>query len=72
MTCARGGGGVCSGVRSMDPEHDGQLSGEPFRSLPHAHYERLSMGDTVIIMDTGRPLSVDLSRTFNKMIAALV
>ena len=40
-----------------------ETSGEPFRSLPHAHYERLSMGDTVIIMDTGRPLSVDLSRT---------
>jgi len=40
-----------------------ETAGEPFRSLPHAQYERLSLGDTVIIMDTGLPLSVDLSRS---------
>jgi hypothetical protein len=33
VTCERGGGGKSSGVRSICPEHDGQLSGEPFRSL---------------------------------------
>ncbi len=40
-----------------------ETAGEPFRSLPHMHFERLSLGDTAIIMDTGYPLSVDLSRT---------
>jgi uncharacterized heparinase superfamily protein len=40
-----------------------ETAGEPFRSLPHALYERLSLGDSVVIMDTGRPLSVDLSRS---------
>ena len=33
VTCERGGGGKSSGVRAICPEHDGQLSGEPFRSL---------------------------------------
>ncbi len=32
-------------------------------SLPLAHYERLSIENTVVIVDTGRPLSVDLSRS---------
>ncbi|THK38747.1 heparinase [Ensifer sp. MPMI2T] len=40
-----------------------ETAGDPFHSLPHAHYERLSLGDTVVIMDTGRPLSIDLSRS---------
>ncbi|MBW0367718.1 heparinase II/III family protein [Ensifer adhaerens] len=40
-----------------------ETAGEPFRSLPHAHYERMAMENTVVIMDTGRPLSVDLSRS---------
>ncbi|MDX0428602.1 heparinase [Sinorhizobium medicae] len=40
-----------------------ETAGEPFRSLPHAQYERLSLGETVVIVDTGRPLSVDLSRS---------
>ncbi|HXV29738.1 MAG TPA: heparinase II/III family protein, partial [Sinorhizobium sp.] len=40
-----------------------ETAGEPFRSLPHMHYERLSLADTVVIMDTGRAHSVDLSRT---------
>jgi len=39
-----------------------ETAGEPFRSLPHMSFERLSLGETAIIMDTGRPLSVDLSR----------
>jgi len=33
VTCERGGGGNCRGVRSIGPEHDGQLSGEPVRSF---------------------------------------
>lgn len=40
-----------------------ETAGEPFRSLPLAHYERLSIENTVVIVDTGRPLSVDLSRS---------
>lgn len=33
VTCERGGGGTCVGLRSIGPEQDGQLSGAPFRSL---------------------------------------
>jgi len=33
VTCERGAGGMSSGDRSMLPEHDGQLSGDPVRSL---------------------------------------
>ena len=33
VTCERGGGGKSSGVRSICPEQDGQLNGEPFRSF---------------------------------------
>jgi hypothetical protein len=33
VTWERGGGGVCVGSRSIGPEHDGQLSGLPLRSL---------------------------------------
>ena len=33
VTWDRGGGGWSPGVRWMLPEHDGQLSGDPFRSL---------------------------------------
>ncbi|WP_407065184.1 heparinase II/III family protein [Ensifer sp. LC499] len=40
-----------------------ETAGEPFRTLPHAHYERLAMEKTVVIIDTGRPHSVDLSRS---------
>lgn len=38
-----------------------ETSGAPFRGLPHINYERLAMGDTVVIMDTGLPLSPELS-----------
>lgn len=40
-----------------------ETSGQTFKALPHAHYQRLSAGQTLVIMDTGGPLSVDLSRT---------
>ena len=33
VTWERGGGGVCVGSRSIGPEHEGQLSGRPLRSL---------------------------------------
>ena len=33
VTCERGSGGTWSGERSIGPEHEGQLSGEPVRSL---------------------------------------
>ena len=33
VTWQRGGGGKSVGVRSICPEQDGQLSGEPVRSL---------------------------------------
>ena len=33
VTCDMGAGGYCPGSRSMGPEHEGQLSGPPDRSL---------------------------------------
>jgi hypothetical protein len=33
VTWQRGGGGVSSGSRSIDPEHDGQDNGVPLRSF---------------------------------------
>lgn len=33
VTWDMGGGGDCPGSLSMDPEHDGQLNGVPWRSL---------------------------------------
>jgi uncharacterized heparinase superfamily protein len=39
-----------------------ETGGQPFKALPHAHYQRLSAGQTLVIVDTGAPLSVDLSR----------
>ena len=32
VTCDMGAGGYCAGSRSIDPEHEGQLSGTPDRS----------------------------------------
>lgn len=42
-----------------------ETSGEPFRGLPHLKYERLSAEGTVVIIDTGRPPSIELSSTAN-------
>ena len=33
VTCEYGAGGTAAGLRSMGPEHEGQLSGDPVRSL---------------------------------------
>jgi uncharacterized heparinase superfamily protein len=35
--------------------------GAPFANAPHSGYQRLEAGNTVLIMDTGRPPPVDLS-----------
>ncbi|MDO9416779.1 heparinase II/III family protein [Pararhizobium sp.] len=40
-----------------------ETAGDPFRALPHLQYERLSAQGAVVIMDTGKPLSVELSTT---------
>lgn len=40
-----------------------ETAGKPFRALPHMHYHRLAAGDTVIIVDTGTPISTAMSRT---------
>ncbi|MCX8999513.1 heparinase II/III family protein [Rhizobiaceae bacterium BDR2-2] len=39
-----------------------ETGGQPFKALPHTHYSRLSAQQTTIIMDTGMPLSAELSR----------
>ena len=41
--------------------HD-ETSGQPFRHLPHAKYQRLSAGPTTIIADTGAAPPVSFSR----------
>ncbi len=38
-----------------------ETSGLPFKALPHGGFHRLSAGDTVILVDTGKPLSARLS-----------
>lgn len=40
-----------------------ETAGQPFKALPHSQYQRLAAGDTVIIVDGGKPLSPQLSRT---------
>lgn len=40
-----------------------ETAGAPFKALPLAQYERLATGNVVVIMDTGMPLSPELSRT---------
>lgn len=40
-----------------------ETTGKPFKALPHMHYQRLAVNDTVIIMDTGMPLSPEMSKT---------
>ena len=39
-----------------------ETGGKPFKSLPHASYHRLSAEGTTIIVDTGFPLSPELSQ----------
>ncbi|NTJ43466.1 heparinase [Agrobacterium larrymoorei] len=40
-----------------------ETAGRPSRGLPDIAYHRLSVNDTVIIIDTGAPQSIELSRT---------
>jgi uncharacterized heparinase superfamily protein len=40
-----------------------ETAGKPFKALPHMHYQRLAVADTVIMMDTGMPLSAEMSKT---------
>jgi uncharacterized heparinase superfamily protein len=40
-----------------------ETAGAPFKALPHLQYERLAHNNVVVIMDTGKPLSPELSRT---------
>ncbi len=40
-----------------------ETAGQPFRALPHMHYQRLANGPTVILVDTGMPASLELSRS---------
>lgn len=38
-----------------------ETGGKPFKSLPHGNYQRLAANGVTIIVDTGKPLSPDLS-----------
>ncbi|MFC3073944.1 heparinase II/III family protein [Shinella pollutisoli] len=40
-----------------------ETGGAPFKALPSSRYDRLAAKETVVLMDTGLPLSVDLSAT---------
>lgn len=40
-----------------------ETAGQPFKALPHSQYHRMTAGGTVLLVDTGLPLSADLSRT---------
>lgn len=39
-----------------------ETAGQPFKALPHSQFHRLAAGDTVIVIDTGKPLTTELSR----------
>jgi uncharacterized heparinase superfamily protein len=40
-----------------------ETGGAPFKALPSINYDRVAVKDTVVLMDTGTPKSVDLSST---------
>jgi uncharacterized heparinase superfamily protein len=40
-----------------------ETAGKPFKALPHINYHRLAVEDTVILVDTGLPLSAEMSKT---------
>jgi uncharacterized heparinase superfamily protein len=40
-----------------------ETAGQPFRALPQMNYQRMSAAQTTILMDTGLPLSREMSRT---------
>ncbi|KPF42875.1 heparinase II/III family protein [Rhizobium sp. AAP43] len=40
-----------------------ETAGQPFKALPHAGYHRLAAGETVLLVDAGKPPSARLSDT---------
>ena len=40
-----------------------ETGGQPFRALPHMNYQRMAANGTLLIVDTGPPLTLELSRT---------
>lgn len=40
-----------------------ETAGAPFRALPSVQYNRISAGDTVVLVDTGKPLALEFSTT---------
>ncbi|GEO86615.1 MULTISPECIES: heparinase II/III family protein [Alphaproteobacteria] len=40
-----------------------ETAGKPFKALPHSQYHRMAAGSTVLLIDTGLPLSSELTRT---------
>ncbi len=38
-----------------------ETGGQPFKSMPHMNYHRLAVRDSVVLVDTGAPLSLALS-----------
>jgi uncharacterized heparinase superfamily protein len=40
-----------------------ETAGQPFKGLPHSHYERLAAQDVVVVMDTGCAISPTFSQT---------
>ncbi|MBL0374132.1 heparinase II/III family protein [Rhizobium sp. KVB221] len=40
-----------------------ETAGKPFKALPHVRYQRLALGDTVILVDTGTPMTAEMSKT---------
>ncbi|WLS03758.1 heparinase II/III family protein [Shinella oryzae] len=40
-----------------------ETGGAPFKALPSINYDRLAVKETVVLMDTGMPKSIDLSTT---------
>lgn len=59
VTCECGAGGVSDGERSIFPEHEGQLSGEPVRSLA------IKCSACAGLYVAGRGLRIDSSKTVN-------
>lgn len=39
-----------------------ETAGQPFRALPHMNYQRMAAGQTVVLVDTGVPLTLEMSR----------
>lgn len=48
-----------------------ETGGAPFKALPSIRYDRLAVKDTVVLVDTGTPLSVDLSATASAGVLSL-